>query len=62
MVEKRWDLFLSDGSDLFKFAAPVVGKDVSELEHLRKFDTPEKIDAEIARLEAERKAKRAASA
>lgn len=38
------------------------GTDPSVLEHLRKFDTPEKIDAEIARFEAERKGKRAASA
>lgn len=62
MAEKRWDLFLSDGSDLFEFGALVVGKHVSELEHLRKFDTREKLEAELERLRAERKGKRAASA
>lgn len=60
--DKPWNLTLSDGSDPLAFAAAVMGKHVSELEHLRRFDTPEKVKAEIARLESERKAKRAASA
>lgn len=66
MTEKRWELCLTKvepGEAPFDVAVRMMtmlrGSDPAEFEHLRQFDTPEKIDAEIARLEAERKANRA---
>jgi len=51
-MDKPWDLYLSDGSDPLAFAALIVGKDV---EHLRQFDTVEKLQAEADRRRALRK-------
>lgn len=61
MSEKRWTRAMSEGgpersaTDMaIEVGAALLGKAPGEFEHLRQFDTPEKIDAEIARLEAER--------